>query len=252
VTVFGTGDAATAAEVRELWAFLHGDVMEAGVRTALRRSLGLCERHTWLYAICEIELWQGHRPFEVCIVYDDLLGSVEQRLLGRLSRFAAVPKLLRARGPCLICRAVAASAAVAATGAALTGYANFDSVALAAEMNAGTHTVRWLRQTRREWLPVTCPDCRVDAGVDAAAVANGTAVEDAAMRCRRHLLTSERRLDRRVLASQLRPERQLLRAFSLSMTEAGRQPTAPEQASWVVTLAWFAGWKVPLQVAGFD
>ena len=32
-------------EVRELWSFLHGDVMEPVIRAQLREALGLCSRH---------------------------------------------------------------------------------------------------------------------------------------------------------------------------------------------------------------
>lgn len=59
----------TPAEVVELWSFLHGDIMDDGIRQQLHRSLGLCPRHTWGYAVVEIELWQtgagirgGHQP----------------------------------------------------------------------------------------------------------------------------------------------------------------------------------------------
>ena len=46
----------TAEEVRPLWSFVHGDIMDPGIRVQLRRSLGLCPRHTWAYAVVEIEL----------------------------------------------------------------------------------------------------------------------------------------------------------------------------------------------------
>jgi hypothetical protein len=36
----------TVEEVRQLWSFVHGDIMEPGVRVQLRESLGLCPRHT--------------------------------------------------------------------------------------------------------------------------------------------------------------------------------------------------------------
>lgn len=43
-------------EVRLLWSFVHGDIMDGSTRSALRRSWGLCARHSWGHAIVEIEL----------------------------------------------------------------------------------------------------------------------------------------------------------------------------------------------------
>lgn len=77
----------TPAEVVELWAFVHGDIMEGPIRQLLRAGVGLCPRHTWGYAAAEIELWQtgagvrgGHQPFDVSVLYEDLLGQVAARL----------------------------------------------------------------------------------------------------------------------------------------------------------------------------
>ena len=33
-------------EVRQLWSFIHGDIMGGSMRRLLRASLGLCPRHT--------------------------------------------------------------------------------------------------------------------------------------------------------------------------------------------------------------
>ena len=49
----------TTEEVRLLWSFVHGDIMSAPMRAWLRASLGFCPRHTWAYAVVEIELWES-------------------------------------------------------------------------------------------------------------------------------------------------------------------------------------------------
>ncbi len=74
-------------EIRLLWSFIHGDIMDSQTRGRLRDYWGLCDRHTWGYAVTEIELWEsgagtrgGHQPFDVSILYADLLDTMIQRL----------------------------------------------------------------------------------------------------------------------------------------------------------------------------
>jgi hypothetical protein len=77
-------------EVRQLWSFIHGDIMDGSARRLLGVSLGLCPRHAWAYAVVEVELWQagagargGHQPFDVTVLYDDLLDHVAEGWSGR-------------------------------------------------------------------------------------------------------------------------------------------------------------------------
>lgn len=46
-------------EVAQLWSFAHGDFMGTGIRQRLSSFRGFCSRHTWGYAVVEIELWQS-------------------------------------------------------------------------------------------------------------------------------------------------------------------------------------------------
>lgn len=98
-------------EVRQLWSFVHGDIMDPGIRVALRESLGLCPRHAWGYALVEIELWQtgggvraGHQPFDVGVLYEDLLGYVAAGLSRPRTLLHPHPEsILRPRRPCYLC-----------------------------------------------------------------------------------------------------------------------------------------------------
>ncbi len=103
----------SSAEVRELWAFIHGDIMVAGIREHLRSSLGLCPRHTWGYAIAEIELWVhgagsrgGHQPFDVCVLYSDLLDHVATQLIAHHRFRSDLRPLVRPSAPCRVCQAL--------------------------------------------------------------------------------------------------------------------------------------------------
>jgi hypothetical protein len=133
---------ARPAEVRALWAFLHGGIMDPGIRRALRGAYGFCPRHAWLYAAVEIELWQGgagsspgHQPFEVCVLYEDVLATALARLgRRRWHRGASPERALRADGACRICAAVAESEASGT--AERPGFAGSDPVALAARHRA--------------------------------------------------------------------------------------------------------------------
>lgn len=51
----------SAKEVRQLWSFIDGDIMDGSMRRLLPASLGLCPRHTWAHAVVEVELWQAGR-----------------------------------------------------------------------------------------------------------------------------------------------------------------------------------------------
>lgn len=56
----------------------------------LRASFGLCPRHTWAYAVVEVELWRAgagargrHLPFDVTVLYEDpmpRLGSTRRAI----------------------------------------------------------------------------------------------------------------------------------------------------------------------------
>ena len=155
-------------EVREVWSFLHGDVMEPVIRAQLREALGLCSRHAWGYAVVEIELWAsgggsrgGHQPFEVSLLYEDLLADVIRRLTRHHRWRRSVTERLQARASCRICDAVKPSPVE--TPMPPTGYAGADTAVLTLETNARIFTKAWLKETEVIWRPNVCPACLAGA-----------------------------------------------------------------------------------------
>jgi hypothetical protein len=232
----------TSEEVRLLWAFVHGDIMNAAMRAWLRASLGFCPRHTWAYAVVEIELWEagvggrgGHQPFDVSVLYEDLCRQLARRLAlphGWGRRPEAV--LLPARR-CYLCTQLDAPSG----GGFALGYANSNSEELAAEANLLHHTRRWCSATVDEWAPRACPSC-LPAGASlcrihlAEAVRAGTADDGDLAATAAHLT---------LLANRLA-------VFTSSMTASGQPADAETEASWVEALGFFAGWQFPAYLAG--
>ncbi|MBT2594976.1 hypothetical protein [Arthrobacter sp. ISL-72] len=150
-------------EVRQLWSFIHGDIMDGSMRRLLRASLGLCPRHTWAYAVVEVELWQagagargGHQPFDVTILYEDLLEHVADGLDRKSSLLHRHPEeALLPVGPCRICQDMASPDLPGLR----MGYANSNTEALTAEANAMVHTTTWCLETVALWRDRVCPDC---------------------------------------------------------------------------------------------
>lgn len=237
-----------ADEVRELWSFVHGDIMIGGLRDQLRAHLGLCDRHTWGHAVVEIELWKygpgprgGHQPFDVAVLYADLLDEVSQALRTyRPSRRHPAEQLLSRRGTCRICDEIAGDTNN------IIGYAAQDTAPLLAEANQMEHTRDWVVSSAHVWQPRACPACQgTSAGHHAATAA-------VAVVCRRHLLDANR-IDvpkARACASHLAGLAARLKRHLGSMTDSGSGSTLDEQTAWMETLGWFAGWELPLTLAG--
>jgi hypothetical protein len=239
----------TTEEVRLLWSFVHGDIMSAPMRAWLRASLGFCPRHTWAYAVVEIELWEsgiggraGHLPFDVSVLYEDLCREAASRL-GRWRGWGRRPEaaLLPAR-PCYLCTQLAAPAR---DGLAI-GYANSNSAALAAEANRALHTRHWCEATLDTWEPLVCPPCLGHRAEGA---------DDGARLCRLHL-TEALRTGRAAAGDPASAGRRLtevadrLGAFTASMTAAGAPADATTETSWVAALGFFGGWRFPAFLAG--
>ena len=157
----------TTEEVRLLWSFIHGDIMNEPTRVRLRKHWGLCGRHAWGSAVAEIELWQsgaghrgGHQPFDAAVLYDDLLGTMVQALVNSRTRMRrSKRKVLAGKGDCIICDDVRAPAL---PGMALT-HGGFTESVLADEANALTHTREWLVASAPVWASVVCPACAAAA-----------------------------------------------------------------------------------------
>ncbi|WP_143588005.1 hypothetical protein [Tersicoccus phoenicis] len=228
-------------EVRVLWSFIHGDIMNSQFRARLRAHHGPCERHAWAYAVTEIELWEqgagrrgGHQPFDVAVLYTDLLEEMSTRL--RRQRRRRRDRILRRDGTCLICDDVRGRQPTRF----VVTHAGFDPAKLAAEANRMRYTIAWLRETAPCWSPLVCPDCTDQPTTTGAAI-----------RCRPHLVLHHADLTDHVLHSELDALdlwTARLRALLGSMTAGGRPSTPEEDAAWVAAVAWFNGWRFPLTV----
>lgn len=233
-------------EVRQLWSFIHGDIMDGSMRRLLRASLGLCPRHTWAYAVVEVELWQagagvrgGHQPFDVTVLYEDLLEHVAHGLNQKSSLLHRHPdEVLLPVGPCRICQDMASPSL---TGLRM-GYANSNTEALTVEANGLAHMTAWCRETQPIWRNRVCPSC--DPGTPGES-------GDPVLLCRYHL--AERRplpeQLRHAVASRLREVRGRMRLLTDSMTDHGAPVGAEENTSWIEAVGFFAGWGLPLYLA---
>ena len=236
----------SAEEVRQLWSFIHGDIMDGSMRRLLRASLGLCPRHSWAYAVVEIELWQagagargGHQPFDVTVLYEDLLEHVADGLDRKGSLLHRHPDdVLLPAGTCRICQDMASPSL---TGLRM-GYANSNTEALTIEANGLAHTTAWCRETTQLWRVRVCPACDPDTPEGAG---------DPVLLCRFHLV-SRRPLPeplRHGVASRLREIRGRMRRLTESMTDYGAPVGDEENASWIEAVGFFAGWGPPLYLA---
>lgn len=236
----------SAEEVRQLWSFIHGDIMDGSMRRLLRASLGLCPRHTWAYAVVEIELWQagagvrgGHQPFDVTVLYEDLLEHVAAGLGRKGSLLHRHPdEVLLPVGPCRICEDMASPSLPGLR----MGYANSNTEALTVEANGLAHTTAWCRETFPLWRDRVCPACDPETSKGAG---------DPVLLCRFHL-TARRPLPeqlRHAVASRLREIRGRMRHLTDSMTDYGAPVGGEENASWIEAVGFFAGWGLPLYLA---
>ena len=233
-------------EVRQLWSFIHGDIMDGSMRRLLRSSLGLCPRHTWAYAVVEIELWQagagargGHQPFDVTVLYEDLLDHVADGLARKTSLLHRHPDdVLLPVGPCRVCEDTASPD----LSGLRMGYANSNTEALTVEANGLSHTTAWCRETLPLWRSRVCPDCDTE---------RAAAAGDPVLLCRFHL-AAHRPLPeplRHAVASRLREVRERLKHLTESMTDYGAPAGGEENTSWIEAIGFFAGWGLPLYLA---
>lgn len=230
-------------EVRQLWSFIHGDIMDGGMRRLLRASLGLCPRHAWAYAVVEVELWQagaglrgGHQPFDVTVLYEDLLEHVANGLARKASLLHRHPDdVLDPVGPCRICADMASPSLPGLR----MGYANSNTEALTVEANSLAHTRVWCRETLPLWRDRVCPGC--DPG---PLEWSG----DPALLCRFHLAPRRPLVEplRHEVASRLLRIRDRMRRLTDSMTDHGAPAGGEENASWIEAVGFFAGWGLPL------
>lgn len=229
-------------EVRILWDFLHGDIMDGTTRRLLVENYGMCTRHAWAYATVEIELWHfgagargGHQPFDVTVLYRALLEDVIPVLHGRPKR---VQRSLKSSGRCVVC----ADLKGAPTGGIIVTHAGMNLAELTLEANRMSFTAEWLSQTAPEWTRVVCAECARQQSEPAP---------EEFITCRRHLLdvTPPQPMELEELQSYLRELLQRVHALTDSMTQSGAPATPRVDSSWVEALGWFHGWAFPLTMS---
>jgi hypothetical protein len=207
----------SAAEVKQLWSFLDGAIMDPYIRRQLWRSWGLCPRHAWGYAITEVEA-RGGRPFSTSILYEDLLARAASLIGAPALPWRLVRARLRTRGVCFTCDYAALARSFLDTGLG----------DVQAKVNRRLRTAALLTASRPTWRRQACPTCLGGEGPV----------------CRPHLLAGVRPPGgRHRLANALRSLRQRLHLLVRSMTWQGPVVGPAEEASWVEALAWFGGWQ---------
>jgi hypothetical protein len=206
----------TVPEVKQLWWFLDGAIMAPDVRRHVRRSWGFCPRHTWLFAVAEIQL-RGGMPFATSILWADLTRRAAEALQHHRPWRVLLPRLNPADS-CFTCEHVA--------------IAGDDPVFL--EYHERTCRLDRARErfedVRGRWQTRSCPHCLGGEGIV----------------CRQHLLLGAEPPDG--LSGELAALSDRLDAFGASMTLRGRPVDGLGQASWVEALGWFAGWDYPAKL----
>lgn len=232
-------------EVDWLWSFIHGDIMEPGIREQLNRAYGLCSRHAWWVAAVEMELWKddlGPRPLDACVYGHDLLGYTRSRLTApHFPSWQKVRKVMRGEGDCRICAAVANSLRQQSLERAPRG---FDAATLerdAEEANRLVNTREWLRRTEPVWRVRVCPICESRIA--------GTRLPGPGHLCRPHLLEGcEPEGTVKALTDYLGDVQWRIAGLIRSMTPRAVPPTLAQEASWIEEIAWFAGWWFPFWI----
>lgn len=229
-------------EVRILWDFVHGDIMDSNTRRRLVEHWGMCERHAWAYALVEIELWHagagkrgGHQPFDVSILYTDLAARMHDQL--RHTRRRGRVRMLTGKGSCVVCDDLRGPDP---TGIVVT-HAGLDLPTLTAEANRMDHIRNWMVETQPVWSELVCPACAMEMDFPASSLNQ---------QCRLHLISSTDVDDAASFAAfgTLGDLSQQLHALTDSMTQSGAPSTPVVDASWVRAMAWFHSWRFPLRM----
>lgn len=208
--------ALSLAEVKQLWWFLDGGIMEVDTRHHLWRSWGFCPRHTWSYALVECQIRAGLAFFGTAILYEDLTRRAARSLRhARLLPRWLIRRRLRARDSCFTC-----------------DFCKFarddpDYVPAQERINRLDRFRERLIENRDLWEDRSCPFCFGGHGLV----------------CRQHILLGADVPDG--ISSALSSLADRLHAFGWSMTWGARPATRSEEASWVEVLGWFAGWDFP-------
>lgn len=221
----------TVDEVRQLWWFLDGAMMDVHIRRHLHRSWGFCPRHAWAHAVVECEL-RGVRPFATAILYEDLTRRAAKAVAvwPRLSLGGLAIRSLRASASCLTCDHVQLATDLDRKGARMLELGR-DWTERQRRANRLQRVLPLLLESKELWSTRSCPACLGGSGLI----------------CRPHLL--EGGSVPAGLGEQLATLADRLRALVNSMCWGGKPAQPLERVSWVEALGWFAGWDWPAKLA---
>jgi hypothetical protein len=206
----------TAAEIKHLWAFQDGAIMNPDVRQHLRKSWGFCPRHTWAAAVTEPALrWGLHGTV---ILYQDLTGLAAAAVRRPAVRNSTIARRLQARASCFTCDFLRIAS---------DHEPEPRLVAARSRVNTRQRFTDLLLPVEPIWSERACPACLGGEGLV----------------CRPHILAGAEVPG--TLADGLTDLRDRMRLLSDSMRWHGPTPTVEDRSSWVEALGWFAGWDYP-------
>jgi hypothetical protein len=212
-------------EVKQLWWFFDGAIMDPHVRHRLWRSWGFCSRHAWAHAVVENEL--RYLPHGTVVLYEDLLTRAIVAIRRRGLRFRPPEHRLVARDECMTCSYVQLPRE------------SVDISFIDRTKRAREHARfgAFAGDTRRVWQPRACSACLGGNGP----------------LCRPHLL---QRLAPptgwEALSDQLVEVAGRLGRFGESMRWRGPEATPADRSALIETLGWFAGWRCPSALTGLE
>ncbi len=206
----------TTAEVKHLWAFQDGSIMNPDVRHQLWNSWGFCSRHAWAAAVTEPALRRDLHG--TVILYEDLTGRAVAAVRRPAVRDSTIARRLRARANCFTCDFVRIPT---------DRRPEPRLVAARDQVNRRERFTELLMRDESIWSPRTCPACFGGGGLT----------------CRPHIIAGAP--TPKGLAEGLADLRARLRTLSSSMGWRGPTPNGEERSAWVEALGWFAGWHYP-------
>lgn len=213
----------SVSEIKQLWSFLDGAIMNVDTRHHLWKSWALCSRHAWCYVVTEVEI-RGGQPFSTAILYEDLIGRAA-RTVSRITlvSWGMVAARLEPQANCFACDYVEASKG---------WWRDEETEKQRQRVNTLARTLPLLESHQEIWRQRACPLCLGGSGLI----------------CRQHLISGHEPNDRAEFADSLASLKHRLRVFVKSMTADGKHATPEESVSWVEGVCWFTGWGYPVQL----
>ncbi len=210
----------TTEEVKHLWAFQDGSIMNPDVRHHLRNSWGFCSRHAWAAAVTEPALRRDLHG--TVVLYEDLTGRAVAAVRRPAVRDSTIAHRLQARADCFTCDFVRL---------ATDRRPEPRLIAARDQVNRRERFTELLMRDESVWSARTCPACLGGEGLT----------------CRPHIIAGAKAPKR--LAEGLADLQARLEVLSSSMRWRGPTPNAEERSAWVEALGWFAGWHYPAAIA---